>query len=81
MALKKGQLKILSNAWDRNLGGRDFDEALFRHFAEEFKQKTKLDVLTNAKACFRLRNSCEKVESSPSQNCLICFYSTRQRKC
>jgi heat shock 70kDa protein 4 len=32
VALKRGQLQVLSNAWDRDLGGRDFDDALFRHF-------------------------------------------------
>lgn len=61
VALKKGQLKILSCCWNRNLGGRDYDEVLFEHFAAEFKQKTKLDVKNSPKACFRLRTNCEKV--------------------
>lgn len=26
VALKKGGLQVKSHAWDRNLGGRDFDE-------------------------------------------------------
>lgn len=68
MALKKGQLKVLSSCWDRDLGGRDFDEALFHHFAAEFLQKKKLDVLKNDKACFRLRSNCEKVKHSNSKN-------------
>ncbi|KAJ0806345.1 putative Heat shock protein 70 family [Helianthus annuus] len=34
---KKGQLKILVQSFDRCLGGRDFDEVLFQHFAEKFK--------------------------------------------
>lgn len=34
VALKKGQLQVLSNAWDRDLGGRDFDHVLFEHFAK-----------------------------------------------
>jgi heat shock protein 4 len=33
-AFKKGQLQVLSNAWDRNLGGRDFDNVLFEHFTK-----------------------------------------------
>ena len=32
VALKKGQLQVLSNAWDRDLGGRDLDAVLFEHF-------------------------------------------------
>ena len=34
VALKKGQLQVLSNAWDRDLGGRDLDAVLFEHFAK-----------------------------------------------
>ena len=34
VALKKGQLQVLSNAWDRDLGGRDFDAVLFEHFVQ-----------------------------------------------
>lgn len=32
--LKKGQLAVLSNAWDRDLGGRNLDDALFDHFVK-----------------------------------------------
>ncbi|KAJ0977859.1 hypothetical protein J5N97_013333 [Dioscorea zingiberensis] len=52
---KKGQLKILSHAYDRSLGGRDFDEVLFKHFAAKFKEEYKIDVYQNARACLRLR--------------------------
>ena len=34
VALKKGQLQVLSNAWDRDLGGRNLDLVLFEHFAK-----------------------------------------------
>lgn len=61
MAFKKGQLRVLAHSWDRNLGGRDFDAALFDHFVAEFQAKHKLDVRTNARASFRLRVACEKV--------------------
>ncbi|KAL5576408.1 hypothetical protein UlMin_018107 [Ulmus minor] len=65
---KKGQLKILSHAFDRSLGGRDFDEALFQHFAAKFKEEYKIDVLQNAKACLRLRAGCEKLKKVLSAN-------------
>ena len=61
VAFKKGQLRVLSHAWDRNLGGRDLDNVLFEHFAQEFQEKYKLDVHTNLRGSFRLRMACEKV--------------------
>ncbi|XP_072964556.1 heat shock 70 kDa protein 15-like [Typha angustifolia] len=65
---KKGQLKILSHAYDRSLGGRDFDEALFKHFAAKFKIEYKIDVYQNARACLRLRAACEKLKKMLSAN-------------
>ncbi|EIE18231.1 heat shock protein 70E [Coccomyxa subellipsoidea C-169] len=62
VAFKKGQLRVLSHAWDRNLGGRDLDNVLFNHFANEFKEKYKLDVRTNPRSAFRLRLGCEKLK-------------------
>ncbi|MQL77391.1 hypothetical protein Taro_009814 [Colocasia esculenta] len=65
---KKGQLKILAHSFDRSLGGRDFDEVLFRHFAEKFKEEYKIDVYKNARACIRLRTACEKLKKVLSAN-------------
>ncbi|KAL6897866.1 hypothetical protein ACP4OV_006825 [Aristida adscensionis] len=65
---KKGQLKMLSHAYDRSLGGRDFDEALFKHFAAKFKEEYKIDVYQNARACIRLRVACEKLKKVLSAN-------------
>lgn len=67
-AVKKSGLQIRSHAWDRALGGRDFDELLFDHFADEFKAKTKADVRGNKKACFKLRVACEKLKKVLSAN-------------
>ncbi|KAH7547302.1 hypothetical protein FEM48_Zijuj01G0295300 [Ziziphus jujuba var. spinosa] len=65
---KKGQLKILSHAFDRSLGGRDFDEVLFQHFAVKFKDEYKIDVFQNPRACLRLRAACEKLKKMLSAN-------------
>ncbi|KAE8772619.1 Heat shock 70 kDa protein 4L [Hordeum vulgare] len=65
---KKGRLKMLSHAYDRSLGGRDFDEALFKHFAAKFKEEYKVDVYQNARACIRLRVACEKLKKMLSAN-------------
>ncbi|KAH7280352.1 hypothetical protein KP509_37G063100 [Ceratopteris richardii] len=61
-AFKKGQLKVLGHAFDRSLGGRDFDEVLFQHFCLKFKEEYRIDVLSNARACQRLRAACEKMK-------------------
>ncbi|KAA8540425.1 hypothetical protein F0562_024656 [Nyssa sinensis] len=65
---KKGQLKILAHSFDRSLGGRDFDEVLFQHFAAKFKEEYKIDVFQNARACLRLRAACEKLKKVLSAN-------------
>jgi heat shock 70kDa protein 4 len=65
---KKGQLKMLFHAYDCSLGGRDFDEALFKHFAAKFKEEYKIDVNQNARACLRLRVACEKLKKMHSAN-------------
>ncbi|CAN1836427.1 Heat shock 70 kDa protein 15 [Linum perenne] len=68
VGFKKGQLKVLAHAFDRSLGGRDFDEALFGHFAAKFKDEYKIDVYQNARACLRLRAACEKLKKVLSAN-------------
>ncbi|KAG6918066.1 hypothetical protein DXG01_016723 [Tephrocybe rancida] len=68
VAFSKGQLTVKSTAYDRNLGGRDIDRALVQHFAEEFKGKYKIDVLSNPKAVFRLTAGCEKLKKVLSAN-------------
>ena len=65
---KKGQVKILAHAYDQSLGGRDFDEVLFKYFAAKFKDEYKIDVYQNARACLRLRTACEKLKKMLSAN-------------
>lgn len=68
VGFKKGQLKVLAHSFDDSLGGRDFDEVLFRHFASKFKEEYKIDVYQNARACLRLRAGCEKLKKVLSAN-------------
>ncbi|PWN30375.1 putative heat shock protein Hsp88 [Jaminaea rosea] len=68
VAFSKGQLTVLGTASDRNFGGRDMDIALLHHFAEEFKGKYKIDVLSNPKAIFRLSAGCERLKKVLSAN-------------
>lgn len=68
VAFKKGQLKVLAHAFDRSLGGRDFDEILFQYFCEKFKEDYRMDVKSNHRACQRLRAACEKLKKVLSAN-------------
>ncbi|WVO16874.1 hypothetical protein L204_104560 [Cryptococcus depauperatus] len=68
VGFSKGQLTVKSTAYDRNFGGRDFDYALVQYFAEEFKTKYKVDVLSSPKAVFRLTTGCERLKKVLSAN-------------
>ena len=58
----KGKLHVKAHAWDRDLGGKVFDDALFDHFATEFEGKYKVDARASPKSAFRLRLACEKLK-------------------
>ncbi|KAG8762582.1 adenyl-nucleotide exchange factor sse1 [Ceratobasidium sp. 423] len=68
VAFAKGQLSVKSTAYDRNFGGRNIDLALVKHFAAEFKEKYKIDVMSSPKAIFRLTTACEKLKKVLSAN-------------
>uniref|UniRef100_A0A8C7ITE8 Heat shock protein 4b n=1 Tax=Oncorhynchus kisutch TaxID=8019 RepID=A0A8C7ITE8_ONCKI len=61
-------VSILATACDPELGGKDFDEMLVRHFCEEFGKKYKLDVKTKPRALVRLYQECEKLKKLMSAN-------------
>jgi len=63
----KGKLIVRATA-SYPVGGRDFDQAIFDHFAEEFKGKYKIDVKSNGRAAIRLEAECEKVKKLMSAN-------------
>uniref|UniRef100_A0A8C6SDW8 Heat shock protein 4a n=1 Tax=Neogobius melanostomus TaxID=47308 RepID=A0A8C6SDW8_9GOBI len=67
-AFNKGKLKILATAFDSDLGGKDFDDILVKHFCEEFRQKYKLDVKSRPRALVRLYQECEKLKKLMSAN-------------
>jgi len=68
VAFSKGKLKVLGTAYDRTLGGRNFDRLLVDHFAAEFKQKFRVDAKSNTKALIRLEMACEKLKKILSAN-------------
>jgi len=56
------KLKVLGQASNPNLGGRDLDNVLFNHFRAEFDAKYKIDIGSSARASARLREGCEKLK-------------------
>lgn len=68
VAFAKGQLIVKATSYDRHTGGRDIDYTLVKHFAEEFKTKYKIDVMSNPKAMFRLQAGCDKAKKILSAN-------------
>ncbi|XP_068668992.1 heat shock 70 kDa protein 16-like [Aristolochia californica] len=68
VSFEAGQMRTLSHAFERSLGGRDFDEVLFTHFAKQFIEEYKIDVYSSVRASTRLRAACEKVKKVLSAN-------------
>lgn len=67
-ALKKGELKVLGSAYDKNFGGRDFDFAIANHFADELDSKYKVKVRENPKSFSRILASAERIKKILSAN-------------
>ncbi|RAH78262.1 Hsp70 chaperone Hsp88 [Aspergillus japonicus CBS 114.51] len=65
---RKGELNVKATACDRHFGGRNFDKALTEHFADEFKEKFKIDVRSNPKAWSRTLAAAEKMKKVLSAN-------------
>ncbi|KAF2162073.1 hypothetical protein M409DRAFT_69305 [Zasmidium cellare ATCC 36951] len=67
---KKGELKVISTAYDRHFGGRNFDKAIIEHFRKEFKEKNKIDIYENPKARVRVAAAVEKLKKVLSANAM-----------
>ena len=65
---RKGELSVKATTYDRHFGGRNFDKALVDHFADEFKEKFKIDIRTNPKAWARTLATAEKLKKVLSAN-------------
>eukprot|EP00668_Euglena_longa_P029718 GGOE01037086.1.p1 GENE.GGOE01037086.1~~GGOE01037086.1.p1 ORF type:complete len:816 (-),score=157.93 GGOE01037086.1:202-2649(-) len=62
------RLEVLGHVWDACLGGRDFDYALYEHFAAEVRRKHGFDVERDARSKLKLLQSCEKLKKVLSAN-------------
>eukprot|EP00960_Hanusia_phi_P062262 765103-Hanusia_phi.AAC.5 len=66
VAFTKSKMTVLASAFDRNLGGRDFDWAVLEHFAAEWKASKKLNLLESPKAVLRMMGAIDKVKQQLS---------------
>lgn len=53
---------------EKSLGGRDFNEVLFKNFAKKFKVQYEIDVLSNVWASHRFSTSYDKLKKFLSAN-------------
>ncbi|KAJ5291336.1 Hsp70 chaperone Hsp88 [Penicillium angulare] len=65
---RKGELNVKATTTDRHFGGRNFDYALTERFADEFKEKYKIDIRTHPKAWSRTLAAAEKLKKILSAN-------------
>ncbi|KAF4139010.1 Hsp70 protein [Phytophthora infestans] len=66
VAFVQGRLTVKSAAFDRFLGGRDFDMAIAKDVAAKFAEKYKTNPLMNPKSRIKLLSACEKAKKNLS---------------
>ncbi|KAG6956756.1 hypothetical protein JG688_00011265 [Phytophthora aleatoria] len=66
VAFVQGRLTVKSAAFDRFLGGRDFDMAIAKDVAAKFAEKYKTNPLENPKSRIKLLSACEKSKKNLS---------------
>eukprot|EP00290_Baffinella_frigidus_P015828 CAMPEP_0180215816 /NCGR_PEP_ID=MMETSP0987-20121128/15773_1 /TAXON_ID=697907 /ORGANISM="non described non described, Strain CCMP2293" /LENGTH=843 /DNA_ID=CAMNT_0022174651 /DNA_START=55 /DNA_END=2586 /DNA_ORIENTATION=+ len=66
VAFTKSKMTVLASGFDRNLGGREFDNAMLEHFAAEWQAKNKLNIKDSPKAVLRLLTAIDKLKQQLS---------------
>ncbi|PHJ24781.1 hypothetical protein CSUI_001370 [Cystoisospora suis] len=62
------RLRILAEVSDNELGGRDMDYEIMKHFASEFEKKTQTNPLATLKARLKLEDQANKAKKILSAN-------------
>lgn len=68
LAIDDGIFEVKSTNGDTHLGGEDFDQAMVKHFVDEFKRKHKKDISGNKRSIRRLRTACERAKRTLSSS-------------
>lgn len=64
--LADGTFEVVSTAGDNKLGGDDFDDAIVKYLASEFKKEHGVDLLADKMAVQRLKDAAEKAKKELS---------------
>jgi len=64
----KGKIEIVNTQFDRDLGGRDFNQILFDHFSKQILEQFQLDLNQRQNAKIRLMNQVDSVKKALSTN-------------
>jgi L1 cell adhesion molecule like protein len=59
LTIKDGHIEVKAIAGCTDLGGKNFDERMVKHFVEEFRHTYIMDLTTNILAVRKLRAACE----------------------
>jgi L1 cell adhesion molecule like protein len=68
LSIDDGVFEVKATGGDTHLGGEDFDQAIVAWAAQEFKRKTRLDVMSNKRSLQRLRVACERAKRTLSSS-------------
>ena len=68
LTIDDGVFEVKATAGDTHLGGSDFDNLLVQHLAQEFKRKSKLDMMDNKRSVRRLRTAAERAKRTLSSS-------------
>lgn len=66
--IDSGLFEVKATGGDSHLGGEDIDNKLVEYFCTDFKRKYKKDIISNARALKRLKNSCESLKRNLSSS-------------
>ncbi|CAJ2678692.1 unnamed protein product [Trifolium pratense] len=66
LTIEDNVFHVKATAGNTHLGGEDFDNRMVNYFAQEFKNKNKVDITGNPRALRRLRTACERAKRTLS---------------
>ncbi len=66
--INEGKVRVLATHGNRNLGGFDFDNRLINYVAEQFMERTQIDIEDDDEAMQVLRSRCEEAKIALSNS-------------
>ena len=66
LSIDRGVIEVISTAGNSHLGGEDFDSRMVEFCAQDFFNKTGVEIWSNPRALRRLRTACERAKRTLS---------------